>query len=386
MSEKVKINAVLSTLMGIGVLTLGVGLNVDGERTWRAYLLYNMLFLGLGLGAFLFLVFHYLASSGWFVLVRRIPEAMTTYLKVGAITTFVLILGVHSLYPWSDHMFMEADHFLHHKSSYFHVGFWFTRVVLFFAVILFFSYKMVSYSLCEDVEGGSLFRQKQKPLAAVFLVLFAPTFTIFAVDMIKSLEPKWFSTIFGVYIFTGFMQSSMAAIILILSFLKKKGFLAEVREDHVHDLGKYLFGWTVFWGYISFSQYMLIWYANLPEETFYFINREKGTWLHVGIALLATKFILPFLLLLPRRAKRSMTYLCCISSLVLFSQWLDLHWMIMPSYSPQGFTVSWQDLGCFLGFLGLFIFAVRSFLIKYPMTPQKDPYLHESKKHHVLFA
>ena len=122
-----------------------------------------------------------------------------------------------------------------------------------------------------------------------------------------------------------------------------------------------MFGWTIFWAYICFSQYMLIWYANLPEETFYFINREKGSWLYVGLFLLLIKFILPFLLLLPRAAKRNIGYLSCVGGLVLFSQWLDLNWMIMPSYAPDGFVLGWQDFGCLVGFFGLFVFTLRAF-------------------------
>ncbi len=381
-----KTDIILILCMGIGLLTLGIGLVTDASRFWRAYLLHNLLFLGFGIGAMFFLVFHYLAGSGWFVLIRRVPEAMVNYCIVAAFATALLFIGIHDLYPWTNHEFMEADHLLHNKIGYFNSGFWFLRLVLFLGVLVFFSQKVIRNSLLQDEEGGVELRQKQKPLSAGFLVLFCPLLTLFAIDVLKSLEPKWFSTIFGVYLFSGFMQSSAAIIIICLYFLKKYNYLKEVRADHIHDLGKYMFGWTIFWAYICFSQYMLIWYANLPEETFYFINREKGSWLYVGLFLLLIKFILPFLLLLPRAAKRNIGYLSCVGGLVLFSQWLDLNWMIMPSYAPNGFVLGWQDFGCLVGFLGLFVFTLRSFWKKHSMTPLKDPYRHESEKHHVMFA
>lgn len=379
-------NQIVFALIALGVLTFGIGMFTDAARTWRAYLLHNVMFLGLGFGAMLFLCFHYLAGSGWFVLVRRVPEAMADYLKVGVITTLFLLLGLSHIYPWMDHDMMHAEHFLHHKVGYFSTGFFVARLIVFFAIVLYFSSKVLGNSLRQDSEGGKDLRNKQKPLAAGFLVLFAPLFTVFAVDVVKSLEPKWFSTIFGVYMFAGFIQTTIAVMLISIYLLKRSGYMEYVRADHIHDLGKYMFGFTVFYAYIGVSQYLLIWYANLPEENFYYANREVGSWPIVGLVLIFSKFVIPFLMLLPRAAKRNLPYCAAVGTLIVFSEWIDLNWMIMPSYSAKGFILGWQDIGFFLGFLGLFILIVRRFWTKNPMTPLKDPYLHESKKHHVEYA
>lgn len=380
-------NLMIYSLIGVGVLTFAAGLALDASRLWRAYLINNLLFLGLGIGGAVFLVVHYLAGSGWFVVVRRLPEGLVSTLKFSVVTTLLLLLGLGKLYPWTDHAMMESDHFLHHKMGYFGFGFFSVRLLFFFAVVLFFTMKLLKNSVEQDSAGGGIeVRNRQKVLSASFLVLFAPLFTVFSVDVIKSLEPKWFSTIFGVYVFSGFMQTAVAVSIISLFLLKRSGYLGLVRVDHVHDLSKYLFGWSVFWAYIGFSQFMLIWYANLPEENFYYHGRMQGSWMYVGIALLLTKFVLPFALLLPRAAKRNLSYVSAVACLVVFSEWLDLNWMIMPSYSPKGFILGWQDLGMFLGFLGIFAFSARRFWQKNSLVPQQDPFIEESKHHHVIFA
>lgn len=380
-------NTLFLVMIGLGIATLALGLVTDPARTWRSYLLHNLLFLGLGIGAAVFLAVHYLAGSGWFVLVRRIPEALVSTLSVSAVSTLLLLLGLAQIYPWTDHAMMAKDHFLHHKIGYFSTGFFSLRMVLFFAVVIFFTWKLVANSLRQDSEGGGLtVRNRQKTISAAFLVLFAPLFTVFAVDVVKSLEPKWFSTIFGVYVFTGFIQTAVAVSIISIFLLKRAGVLTAVRVDHVHDMAKYLFGWSIFWAYIGFSQFMLIWYANLPEETFYYSNRFVGSWVYVGPILLVIKFVLPFLLLLPRAAKRNLNFVTTVAVLVVISEWLDLNWMIMPSFSPSGFTVGWQDIGFFIGFVGLFGFFARRFWVKNSLVPKQDPFLEESENHHVIYA
>ena len=200
-------NALFYVMVAIGIATIGAGRATDAARMWRSYLLGNMLFLGMGVGAMVFLVVHYLASSGWFVAIRRIPEAFASTLKYGFLTTLVLFAGLGKLYPWMNHELMHSDHLLHQKSGYFSTAFFVTRVILFFIVVLFFAHKILQNSLRQDTEGGLALRDNQKRVSAAFLVMFAPLFTLFAIDLVKSLEPKWFSTIFGVYMFSGFMQT-----------------------------------------------------------------------------------------------------------------------------------------------------------------------------------
>ena len=369
-------------LIGLGLLTFAAGLFTDPARMWKAYLVYNTLFLGLGIGGLFFLVIHYLAGAGWNVAVRRISESFASYVVVGAVTTVVLLFGLKHIYPWTDHAFMESSHLLHGKMGYFGTVFFSARVIFFVAMISFFAWRLIGNSTAQDEAGGVELRNAQKPLSALFLVLFAPLFTVFSVDLLKSLDPKWFSTMFGVYVFVGFVQASVAASILAIKMFQKHGYFAHVNENHFHDLGKYLLGFSIFWAYIGVSQYLLIWYANLPEETGYYLIRQVPGWVGWSLILPAVRFVLPFLLLLPMQNKRRSNFLVKVCYVVLFGAWLDLYLIVMPNFSTT-FSLSIWDAGLALGFTGLFVFSVRRFLSSSATVPVKDPFLHEALNHHV---
>jgi hypothetical protein len=377
-------NNLVYGLMGVGVLTFVMGLFLNASRTWHAFLLNHSLFMGLAIGGLFFIVIHYLAFAGWNVAMRRVSESFVSYLVYAFAFNIILFFGISTLYPWTDQELMATDHLLHGKQGYFTLPFYIGRVLVFFGVTVFFAWKLLQNSTAQDEEGGVSLLERQKPLSALFLVFFAPLFTIFSVDLLKSLEPKWFSTIFGVYVFIGFAQASVAASILVIRMLQRHGYLNVVTNDHFHDLGKYLFGFGVFWAYIGVSQYLLIWYANIPEETTFYIFRQIPGWSWVSLVLPVLRFVLPFLLLLPRMAKRTPAYLEKICWLVLVGAWLDLYWMVMPNFSPERATFSLWDVGLFLGFLGFFAFAVRRFLSRHATVPQKDPFLHETMHHHVM--
>lgn len=378
-------NLMVYGLMAVGVVTFLAGLFMKDStaRMWNSFLINHSLFLGLGLGGLFFLVIHYLAFAGWNVAIRRVSESFASYLVIAMIFQVVLLFGLGKIYPWTNHELMANDHLLHAKQGYFSLAFFVARIVVFFAVVVFFSWKLIQNSVQQDQEGGKDLLLKQKPLSAIFLVLFAPLFTVFSVDTIKSLDPKWFSTIFGVYVFIGFVQASVAATIMVIRMMQKSGYLSVITADHFHDLGKYLFGFSIFWAYIGVSQYLLIWYANVPEETTFYLLREKSGWVMVSLALPTLRFFLPFVLLLPRMAKRTPAYLEKVCVIVFIGAWVDLFWLIIPYYSPEKFNLSIFDLGLFLGFLGFFAYAVRRFLSKNSTVPEKDPFLHETLHHHV---
>ncbi|HEY8279847.1 MAG TPA: molybdopterin oxidoreductase [Bdellovibrionota bacterium] len=376
-------NSLVMGMMALGLVTFAAGLFTNATRVWQAFLVYHCLAMGLAIGSLFFLVIHYLASAGWNVAVRRVTESFASYFFVAALFNVVLLFGTGKIYPWTNHAFMESEHVLHGKIGYFGTLFFSARVLVFSAVVCFFAWQILGNSTRQDEEGGTALWSRQRPLSAVFLVLFAPLMTMFSVDVIKSLDPKWFSTMFGVYVFTGFVQASVAAVIVAVTMLKKSGYLKEVTADHYHDLGKYLFGFTIFWAYIGVSQYLLIWYANLPEETTYYIQRQHPGWVWFSMLLPTVRFVLPFLLLLPRMAKRTPSYLVKVAYLVLFGAWLDLYWMIMPNFSPSRFGISVWDVGMAVGFAGFVAFAVRKFLSQHNTIPVKDPFVHETLHHHV---
>ena len=230
-------NLLVYALMGVGVVTFLAGLFLNPQRVWFAFLLNHALFLGLAVGAAFFLVVHYLASAGWNVAVRRVTESFATYIFYALGFNIVLFFGLSKIYPWTNHEFMAADHLLHAKIGYFSFGFYALRALMFFGIVSFIVYKFINNSIAQDQEGGLERSNRQKPLAAMFLVLFAPLFTVYTVDLMKSLDPKWFSTIYGVYVFIGYAQASVAGVIIVIRQLQKSGYLKFVTADHYHDLG-----------------------------------------------------------------------------------------------------------------------------------------------------
>lgn len=201
-----------------------------------------------------------------------------------------------------------------------------------------------------------------------------------------TLAPKWFSTIFGVYCFAGMFQSTVATLILMIIYFMKQGKLQGlVDENHLHDLGKYLFAFTIFWAYISFSQFMLIWYANLPEETIFYQPRMAGAWATVSMVLITFKFIVPFLFLLPRAAKRNTNSLIAVSILTLVMQYVDIYWLIYPNLNGEEVVGGILEVLIWGGFLGLFMMSVTRFWSKNAIVPVKDPRQHESNHHHVVY-
>jgi hypothetical protein len=383
LSTSSRTDMIVYALFILGVLTFFGGLILNPTRMWRAYLLNHMMFMGMGIGGAFILVIHYLSSSGWVVAVRRIPEAFASYLVPAFAFTIVMLFGLKKLYPWTDHEMMVNDHHLHHKAGFFTTGFFTARVVIFFVLTLLLVTKMLKNSQAQDATGDKEILGKQKKLSAIFLVVFAPLFTLFAMDTIMSLDPKWFSTIFGVYVFIGFVQATFAMAILVVRQLQKYGYFEAITPDHFHDLGKYLFGFTIFWAYIGVSQYLLIWYANLPEETGFFLARQVPGWLPVSILLPILRFAAPFLLLLPRAAKRNSAYLSGVAVVVLIGAWIDLNWMIFPTMN-RSFSLSWIDIGLFIGFFAAFLLSVRMYLRKNAQIPARDPYLAETLHHHVM--
>jgi magnesium-transporting ATPase (P-type) len=356
------------------------------ERAWHAYLIGLFYFCSLALGGLFFAAINHAGKAGWVVNVRRIGESLTAFLPAAFGFCVILLFGAHHLYDWLDAEKVAADYYLQHKAPYLNEGFFWVRVVLFFGGWLLFSKLIVGNSLKQDASGDQSFTHKNVKWSVIFLLFFALSYSLFSVDTLMSLEPLWFSTIFGVYAFAGLFQSTMATMIIISIYLMKKGPLKGfVDENHLHDLGKFLFAFTVFWAHIAFSQYMLIWYANLPEETFFFKDRSQAPWVYISIALILFKFIVPFFALLPRWAKRTPAHLIAVSVLILVMQYVDLYWLVYPALDKHHLVFGVAEIFVFLGFAGVFMFVVSRFLGRHPVVPHKDPRIHESNHHHVVY-
>ncbi|MCB9025301.1 MAG: molybdopterin oxidoreductase [Bdellovibrionaceae bacterium] len=378
-----------SVLMFIGaaafVITLASG---NTERAWHAYLLGFFYTVSLSLGGLFLAALQHITKAGWSVNVRRLFESFTAYLPwavgMGAI---LLVFGSGHLYEWLHPNVVAADALLQHKAPYLNRTFFWIRFFGFFGLWMYFTKAIVGRSLEQDKTGEVNLTHKMLSFSIPFIITFALSYSFFSVDTLMSLEPHWFSTIFGVYTFAGLFQSTIAFVIIVIAYLISKNRLSGfVNENHLHDLGKFLFAFTVFWAYIAFSQYMLIWYANLPEETVFFEPRSHGSWGMVSLGLILFKFIVPFLALLPQWAKRKLDHLVAVSILILIMQFVDLYWLIYPSLSKNNELVfGATEVLVFLGFIGLFIFSVARFLSKHSIVPFRDPRIQESMHHHVVY-
>jgi hypothetical protein len=236
------------------------------------------------------------------------------------------------------------------------------------------------------VDGKEIYTHQSVGTSIAFLLVFSLGFSLFSVDLLMSLLPQWYSTIYGIYMFSGMFQATMAALMLLMIYVRRQGFVkGYVSDEHIHDVAKYMKAFTIFWAYIAFSQYMLIWYANIPEETEFYLMRMSPGWLGISLFLLVFKFIVPFLALLPRWAKRSESNLILVSILILITQYVDIYWQIYPNFFDNHVTFGFMEVGLFLGFGGLFLLGVISFLSKNSLVPLKDPRLHEAVHHHVTY-
>ena len=371
--------------MGVGALTLFSSLMVeDSKRVAFAYLVPFVYFLFISLGALFFLSIQYASKAGWSVNIRRLIESLTSYLILSTILVIPLLYYSPELYEW-----FHKDHVLHDpilmgKTAYLNIPFFLIRLAVFFSGWLFFAYRFVKFSQNQDQDGDVKWTHKLTRTSIAFLFFFVLSFSFLSVDLLMSLDAHWFSTIFGVYTFSGAFQSALAVLILLTIYFIPRS-QGRVTNDHLHDLGKFLMGMTLFWAYIAFSQYMLIWYANLPEETTFYIPRSQAPWMYVSLALIVFKFAVPFICLLPRWVKRNHRTVSAISILILVMQYVDIYWLAYPSYSAEKLYWGLLDIGFFLGFLGIFIYSIMKFFNKYSALPEKDPRAHESNTHHVTY-
>lgn len=382
-----KLKMTFSVLAALGTLAFIFLLFKDPTRAWQAYLLSSVYFLSVALIGLFFVAIHFLTQAGWSVNVRRLFEAAAAYIPIAAGLTLVLMLfGVGYLYSWLNPETVANDPLLIHKKGYLNPTFFWIRVIIFFVGWILFSRLIIGGSRKQDQTGDKSLVKAIVPRCVGFIVFFAMSFSFFGVDFLMSLEPHWFSTIFGVYLFGGSSQTFFAMMILATIFLIKRGYYnGMVNENHVHDMAKYMLGFTVFWAYIAFSQFMLIWYANLPEETIFFIHRMEGAWAVMSVALIILKFAIPFLALLPRWAKRDLNYIRIICTLIIITQFLDLHWLIYPNFDAHAVQLNAFDVAVFLGFLGIFGLTFTNYLSKNSLIPMNDPYIEESAAHEVVY-
>jgi hypothetical protein len=327
-----------------------------------------------------------LSKVGWSVSIRRIAEGMTSFIPLMIVSSLILLLGIKVLYPWARPEEIASNPVISSKISYLNSGFLVVRMLIFGFGMFFFAKAMVGNSIKQDATGDHSYTHKNVAYAVAFMVFFALSYTLFSMDLLMSLLPSWYSTIFGIYCFAGMFQSSLAFLILLLIYIKRNGFVTGYyNQEHIHDVAKFLKGFTVFWAYIAFSQFMLIWYANIPEETEFYLMRIQNGWMSVSMALLIFKFIVPFIWLLPRGIKRNENALILVSILILVMQFVDIHWLVAPNFNDNQFKIGFYEVAMLAGFLGVFLLSIIKFYQKNGLVAVKDPRMHEALNHHVTY-
>ena len=375
-----------SAFIFIGVITFVMGLIDNQPRLWTAYLTGFMYFTAITVGALFFLAINHVSNAGWSVNIRRFAEGMVSFTPVMIIGSVTLIFAIQHLYPWARPEVMANDALVQVKEPYSNPTGFFIRMVIFGFGMWFFGHMMVSKSVAQDATGDEKLTKSMVPYGIGFLAFFAISYSLFAVDTLMALLPHWYSTIFGLYVFAGGFQAALAVLCLIAIYMINKGLVRGITNvEHVHDIAKYMKAFTVFWAYIAFSQYLLIWYTNIPEETEFFHMRSHGEWMFVSLSLLVFKFAVPFLALLPRGAKRNFNHLIAVSILILVMHYVDLYWLVYPNFNNNEIVFSFYEIGMFLGFAGLFMFLGARFFSKNNLVPTKDPRRHESYAHHVTY-
>ncbi len=371
-----KIKTLLAILIAIGVASLVYGIfTYSADKVWSALLLNSVNFLTIGLGATFFVAVHIITQSGWHVSIQRIPEAISMYLPFGGIFMIIMLFGLNHIFHWTHEV--HHDPIIMKKEAYLNIPFFVVRLVIYLAVWILLTFVLRKLSKKSDVNDGLEFYNKSRTYAALFLVFFAITIVTFAWDWLMSIEAHWFSTLFGWYVLAGVIVKSFAIIIVIVAILRKLGYLEFITMENIHDLARYLFSFAIFWMYLWFSQFMLIWYANIPEETFYFIKRVEN-YEFLFYLNLALNFLIPFLVLIVRKFRRILWIVTSMAIVVFAGQWLDQYLMIFPGTMKEVQTIGVFDIGLTIGFTGIFLWIVLQSLTKANLLPKNHPYLQES--------
>ncbi len=356
-----KYRRLFQLLLAAGALTLVLGLFFDPQRAWSNVLIVSLYLLGIGVGSAVLIAALYLTGARWIDGIRQLLAATCSPLIIGAIGLVVVLIARPSLYQWFNPT-QEIEHLLTgFKGMWLQRPFFLIRSGIYLILWLFFVRALVRGVRLHVATGDPTVIKRNTRLAAIFVVVYMITGSLSAFDWTMSIEPEWFSTIFGIYYFVGCFNAALAVTILLAIWLRRHGPLRTVLTDkHLHDLGKLLFAFCTFWMYIWFSQYMLIWYTDIPEETFYFVDRLAGAWMPLFILCLILNWVVPFFGLMSARAKRTEHVMINVAVVVLVGHWLDLYLMIMPGTTGAGPTFGVFEIAAAAAGLSLFCIVLFS--------------------------
>jgi hypothetical protein len=373
-------------LLVVGIVLSLLAFFVDRERAVFNYLVTYMMIVSIGLGSLFLIALEYIAGADWSTPIRRIPEFFAGVLPLLLILVIPLLVFNHDLFHWAHEDAVAEDKILQGKAPYLNITFFIIRTFVFIGLWSLFYWVMTRNSRKQDQSKDQTLTKKNIRLAAIFIPVFALSLTFTAIDFMMSLEPHWFSTIFGVYFFAGTVVAALAAITFVIVKLKEKDYFSPwMNDDHLFSLGALLFAFINFWAYIAFSQFLLIWYADLPEETFWFLTRWEGGWVYFSIALMVIHFLVPYFALLTQPSKMNPKRLKFIAVWLLFAHLFDLFWLIMPNmgYMKTGYTFSWIDLVFPIAGIGIVILVFNYKAKKDNLIPIGDPKLKRGIDFHL---
>jgi hypothetical protein len=357
-----------------GLLLTAIGLFVSPAQFFRSYLWAFLFWFGVTMGCLPLLMLYHLVGGAWGFTVRRIIESGTRTLPVIAIFFVPILFGIPHLYEWSHADKVAEIETLRQKQPYLNVPFWILRAVFYFAVWLFYTYRLNRLSVIQDRTGDVMLVKKFQKLSGPGLAVYALTVTFAAFDWAMSLEPEWYSTIYGMLWMVGQALSALAFAIAMVALLSDTAPLSRLSlTDNLHDLGNLLLAFVMLWAYLSFSQLLIIWSGNLPEEIPWYLSRIHHGWEWVAGALITLHFFVPFFLLLARSRKRRIRSIAGIAVLVLVMRIVDTFWVITPAFYSERVTVHWLDLFAVVGIGGIWLATYARQLAAMPLLPLHDP-------------
>lgn len=355
------------------------------NRPWAALYVAAFFFFMIALGVLAFYAVQRASQAGWSPMLFRVMEGITAYLVPGGIIVFVIlvlsVMHVNHMFVWMDADVVAHDKLLQGKAGYLNPTFFLIRAAIFLGGWIFYREYSRKLSLAQDESDDNSNFVKNFRWSAGFLVFYLVTESMMSWDWIMSLDPHWFSTLFGWYVFASMFVSGITVIAMVSIYLKSRGYLENVNDSHIHDLAKFMFGISIFWTYLWFAQFMLIWYANIPEEVTYFVTRLQDYKLPF-FAMLAMNFIFPLLVLMNSDYKRVNWFVIMTGLILLFGHYLDVFNMVMPATVGDQWYIGLPEIGGLLFFGGLFVFWVFNTLTKAPLQPKRNPFIEESRQFH----
>jgi hypothetical protein len=361
-----------------GLALTAVGFFLSPDQFFRSYLLGFMYWFGIALGSMAILMIHHIAGGAWGAVIRRILESSIGTIPLLAVLFVPIAFGIHHLYEWSHADVVAKDAILQSKEAYLNVPFFLVRAVLYFAVWGVVATLLRRWSVEQDKDPDPRVIVRMELMSRGGLVLYGITVTFAAVDWVMSLEPHWFSTVFGLLVMGGQGLAAFAFCIPLAVLLSRRERVASVfGPSQFHDLGNMMLAFTMIWAYLSFSQLLIIWSGNLPEETMWYFTRSQGGWKIVGYALLALHFAVPFAVLLQRKVKQTGSKLAIVALWMLFMRFVDLYWLVAPSLHPENAMPHWLDITAVVGIGGVWLWFFVSRLAQSPLLALNDPSLPE---------